>query len=156
MQVLSDLPPRCIIISCHTCVFSVIISSVLVSFLADYPAVVPSSAMDLCSLPTAMYVQRPVLCSTADARRLIASHLERYGCPRCLDCGLGSRAPVYRAQGHARHCLRRVTSFYQALTLLNDPCEIRGSPARFCSALPQHGRQTNSWHGIADTCSSAT
>jgi hypothetical protein len=37
------------------------------------------------------------LCSTADARRPIASHLERYRCPRCLDCWLGGRAPVYRA-----------------------------------------------------------
>lgn len=49
----SDLHPRCIIISCHTCVFSTLIPSVLVSFFADCPAVVPSSATDLYSLPTA-------------------------------------------------------------------------------------------------------
>jgi hypothetical protein len=55
-QVLSDLPPRCITISCHICGSSTWIYRLFVSCLVDFRAVAQSSGMDRCTLPIATHV----------------------------------------------------------------------------------------------------
>lgn len=77
------------------------------------------------------------------------------GVPAALLAGWAVELPYVGRKGTLAIASGECQVSFKHLHYSTTPREIKGSPAHFCSPLPLPEPRINSWHGIADTCSSA-